>query len=174
MVKTKHTQSCGCLVAKSNTTHGLTKHKLYSTWAGMMHRCYKETGRSHKNYGARGITVHQDWHNVKTFINDMYPSYVEGLSIDRINNDLGYSKDNCRWTNGYIQTRNTRRLYSHNKSGYRGVHWHKIRNKFISRIKVNSKQIHLGCFDIALEAAKAYDKYVIDNNLEHTRNFIID
>ena len=151
-------------------THGLTKHRLFNTWNSMMARCHGKNNKRYKVYGDRGIEVHQDWHNVKTFIDDMYPSYIEGLSIDRINNDLGYSKDNCRWVSDNIQSRNRRLLQVNNKTGYRGVGFLKSRNKFRARISVNYKEIHLGYFKTALEAAKAYDNYIIDNNLEHTKN----
>ena len=81
-----------------------------------------------------------------------------------------YEKENCRWANKSTQQRNTRKLISTNKSGYRGVTWHKAKKKWNAQIKVNYKRIHLGSFLTALDGAKAYDKYVIDNNLEHTIN----
>jgi len=100
----------------------------------------------------------------------MYPTFIEGLTIDRKENDLGYSKDNCRWTAKNIQSRNTRIIRNGNTSGYRGVSYEKSKNKYSSFIYLNNKRIYLGHFDNPLDAAKAYDKYVIDNNLEHSRN----
>ena len=170
-VKIGHTKSCGCLHIKSKRTHGLTKHRLYDTWNNMMKRCYVKTNNNYASYGGRGITVCDEWKNTENFINDMYSSYKEGLTLDRENNNLGYSKDNCRWVNQKIQSRNTRVLRINNSSGYRGVCWHKATNKFIAKITVNLKSIYLGLFTTALEGAKAYDKYIIDNNLEHTKNF---
>lgn len=171
LIKSKHTKSCGCLIGKRGITHGLTKHRLFKMWTSMMARCYNLKAKNYSSYGGRGITVCDEWHNVEIFINDMYPSYVEGLTLDREDNDKGYSAFNCRWTTKAIQSRNTRILRSTNTSGYRGASWNNIRNMFESSITVNSKKIHLGFFKIAIEAAKAYDKYIANNNLEHTKNF---
>ena len=171
-IKSGRTKSCGCFKKECSKTHGLRKHRLYLAWYHMLDRCNNIESDNYKYYGARGIKVCESWYDVKTFIDDMYPSYIEGLSIDRINNDLGYNKDNCRWTTKSVQTRNTRKLYAHNTTGYRGVGLHKASHKYRAIIKVNSNRIHLGLFITAIEAAKAYDEYVIDNNLEHTRNFI--
>ena len=170
-IKSGRTKSCGCLYEEKNTKHGLRSHRLYGTWKNIVIRCCHKDNKSYKNYGGRGITVCSEWLDIENFINDMYPSYKEGLSIDRINNDLGYSKDNCRWANQTVQNQNTRRTRSTNNSGYRGVGFFKSRNKFRARISVNYKEIHLGYFKDSIEAAKAYDRYIIENNLEHTRNF---
>ena len=176
-IKNKYTQSCGCYkmqaLLKSNTTHGLTGNKLYSVWSVMLNRCENKNNKDYENYGARGITVCDEW---KTDFVSFYnwaidKGYKEGLSIDRENNNLGYSPDNCRWTTKEIQARNTRQIMITKTSGYRGVGWHKRYNKWVAKISVNKKRIHLGYFSDKVEAAKAYDKYIIDNNLEHTRNF---
>lgn len=101
----------------------------------------------------------------------MYPTYKEGLSIDRINPYGNYEKDNCRWSNSTVQSRNTRILRADNTSGYRGVSWHKKLNKWYSYINIKGKKKHLGMFENKEDAAKAYDTYVVANNLEHTKNF---
>ena len=151
-------------------THGLSGHILYAKWVNMMHRCYN---KRYFDWGGRGITVCDRWHSVANFIEDMYPSYINGLSLDRKDNDKGYSKDNCRWVEDVVQKRNTRKLKQQNMTGYRGVSIIERKNKtvFRAKIKVNNISIHLGYFTDKIDAAKAYDKYIIENNLEHTKNF---
>ena len=179
-IKNGNTKSCGCynkkIAIQTHTKHGFTNHKLYIVYNNMMRRCYDKKLPAYKDYGAKGITVCKEWHNVANFINDMIPTYQNGLSIDKdyLCKQKGiyphiYSKDTCIWTSKTIQSRATRKIYSHNTSGYRGVYKYK-NNKFQSCIVVNNKRVHLGYFDIAINAAKAYDQYVIDNNLEHTIN----
>lgn len=163
-VKFKNTKSCGCLKIK----HNLYKHRLYIIRIGMINRC-----NSKKEYVLKNITICDEWKNdFMSFYNwALKNGYQDGLSIDRINNDGNYEPSNCRWTTKNVQQRNTRKLQSTNTSGYRGVHWHKRSNKWISQIGVDNKRIHLGSFNDAIGAAIAYDKYIVDNNLEHTRNF---
>jgi hypothetical protein len=172
-ITSNKTISCGCKFKEVMVKHNLSSHILYTTWRNMMNRCFNNKHKAYVNYGGRGITICDEWLNVENFINDMYPSYKSGLSIDRENNDLGYSKDNCRWTTKEVQTQNTRLIHKHNTSGYRGVSYRKNKNDYRSSITVNKKMIHLGLFKDSLEAAKAYDKYVIDNGLNNTINGVL-
>ena len=89
-------------------SHGCSDHRLYKTWKGMMERCNDPSNKDFKNYGGRGIKVSKRWHDVRLFVEDMYPSFKEGLSIDRKNNNRGYSKGNCRWATVAQQVSNTR------------------------------------------------------------------
>lgn len=98
----------------------------------------------------------------------MYTTFIDGLEIDRINNNGNYEPSNCRWSTRTTQVRNTRILRNTNISGYRGVG--KNGKNWKSRIIINYKEINLGTFKTAEEAGYAYDKYVINNNLEHTTN----
>ena len=154
-------------------SHGLSNHRLYKTWSGMMERCYK-TSKGSKNYSGyrgRGIIVCERWHNVANFIEDMFPSFIEGLSLDRINVEGNYEMENCRWVDKNTQAQNTRKIMITNTSGYRGVCWDKRECKWKVRITVNNKSKHLGYFTNPEEGARAYDQYIIDNNLAHTKNF---
>ena len=152
------------------TSIPIKKHRIYKIWSVMKDRCNNPKSKPYSRYGGRGITVCDRWKVFKNFAEDMYPTFKEGLSIDRKDNDLGYSPDNCRWATKSTQTQNTTKIRCNNKSGYRGVSWHKSSNKWTSKINIDNKRINLGYFTDKIEAAKAYDKYVIDNNLEHTRN----
>lgn len=175
MVKNKNTNSCGCLqkqrIKESNTTHGQVSHRLYYVWYEMIQRCNNSKHKDYVNYGARGIKVCDRWLNVANFIEDMYPSYREGLSIDRKENDKGYNYSNCRWANRTVQNTNKRKIQSNNKSGYKGVSWHKASNKWSSQITVNGKKIYLGIFNEINKAIKVYDDYITNNNLEYIKNF---
>lgn len=137
----------------------------------MVDRCTKSNVPSYSRYGGRGIKVCERWLKVENFIQDMESSFNEGLSIDRIDVNGDYCPYNCRWTTKTIQSRNTSKISKRNNTGYRGVGYIKKNKNYRARIVIDYKDVHLGVFDTALEAAKAYDKYIIDNNLEHTRNF---
>ena len=160
-------KSCGCL---KSTQKGLTKHRLYYIWKNIIQRTTSTKSKHYVNYGARGITICDRWLNLSLFVEDMYPSYIEGLSIDRIDNDGNYEPSNCRWATKSVQARNTRRIQAHNTSGYRGVSFAKIPQKWIAGITINSKRIHIGYFDAIAEAVQAYDDYITTHNLEHTPN----
>lgn len=166
-VKNKHIKSCGC---SWHVRHGLAYNPLYKHWNQMIHRCNDPKSIGYKNYNEKGITVCDRWLDVTNFIEDMMPNYQEGLTLDRKNNDLGYSKDNCRWATRNVQQRNKRVIQRNNKTGYKGVHICSKTKKYKARIKVNSKTFCLGSYIEKVDAALAYNRYVIDNNLEHTLN----
>ena len=84
------------------------QHKLYSIWKGIRKRCNNPKAKEFPLYGGRGITVDIRWNSFDNFLADMEEEYREGLWIDRINNDLGYSKENCRWATPKQQQNNRR------------------------------------------------------------------
>lgn len=102
----KPAKSCGCLQREAVTKHGVWKHPLYRVWDHMMKRCYDPKDKRYYCYGDRGIKVCPKWHNVKSFIADMEATYKPGLQINRIDNDQGYSKENCEWTDRIGQALN--------------------------------------------------------------------
>jgi len=106
-----HTKSCGCLRITRLKTHGLTNTPEYRTWGLMKSRCSNKNDKRYKDYGGRGITVCKEWLKFENFYKDMgeRPKRPKGTSIDRMNNNLGYYKENCRWANNFQQARNTRR-----------------------------------------------------------------
>lgn len=170
-IKKQLVKSCGCLkskiVSERNTKHGLRHHRLYSIWKNMIQRCNNPKAVNYEKYGAKGIKVCDEWLIIENFVSDMDSTFQDGLSLDRENNSLGYSKSNCRWTTKNVQSRNRDKQKRNNL--FKGVR--KNKDKFTARIIVSYKEIHLGSFNTAEEAGRAYDKYVIDNNLEHTLNF---
>ena len=170
-VKSRNTKSCGCLIkikAKSNFIKlGLRQHRLYNTWTNMRERCNNPKIKHYIHYGGRGIKVCDRWWDIANFIEDMYPSYQEGLTLDRIDVNGNYQPENCRWVSTNTQARNTRDIMVTNTSGYRGVSLNKRLNKWVTQIEVNNIKIYLGVYQTALEAAKAYERYIHLNNLEH-------
>ena len=112
-----NTQSCGCLKKERfhNRKHGLSNHKLYAIWEAMIQRCYNPRNKKYDSYGGRGIEVCSEWRqNFQAFfewsMQNRYPVGDKGqkLTIDRRDNDRGYSPDNCRWATYSVQNSNQR------------------------------------------------------------------
>lgn len=108
-------KSCGCLWEENKheyrKIHGFSnKEHLYSTWKGIKHRCYCKTAKRYKDYGGRGITMCEDWKNSYISFRDwaINNGWIEGLTIDRIDNDKGYYPENCRFVTYKEQNRNQR------------------------------------------------------------------
>ena len=133
----------------------------------MKSRCYRKNHINYDSYGGRGITVCNEWKNDPiAFINwSNKNGYSPDIELDRIDNDKGYSPNNCHWITHAENSRNQRLLRSTNTSGYRGVCFFKPTKKYTARVTYNYKDTHLGYFETAIEAALARDQYIIDNNL---------
>ena len=99
--------------ADINTKHGMHKTKIYHIWQNILFRCKNPSCSNYKYYGARGIKVCERWDKFENFLEDMSP-IPEGMTIDRIDNDKGYEKDNCRWVT-HKENCNNRGLYNGGK-----------------------------------------------------------
>lgn len=108
-------QSCGCMKREqdrenltANHKHKMSHTRPYEIWQGMKKRCYNPHDARYDRYGGRGITVCDEWRNdFGVFYKwALENGYADNLTIDRIDNDKGYSPDNCRWADAETQCRN--------------------------------------------------------------------
>jgi hypothetical protein len=121
-----HTRSCGCLVGDATRASIIARRqggiidgkptKTYVAWQAMRDRCNNPNIKCWKNYGGRGIKVCPEWDDFRVFLRDMGEA-PPGLSLDRIDNDLGYFAANCRWTDRKTQNEN-RRNATHCRKGH--------------------------------------------------------
>mgnify|MGYP001592520234 FL=1 len=114
-VRTGHIQSCGCLLNESrvkvghaNVTHGYANTPEYNTWVNMVSRCHNPKDAGYKNWGGRGIGVCERWMDPAMFIADMGLRPKGRYTLERRNNELGYSPENCVWATYHTQHRNKR------------------------------------------------------------------
>lgn len=162
------TKSCGCLHREivmrpniKNSTHGMSTTPFYSIWKEMNNRCNNKNHVAYRNYGGRGIKCL--WSKFEDFMDDMYDSYLKHIneygkkqtSIDRIDNDGNYCKENCEWVTRRQQASNTRKIkgilcqilngkvIKKYKTQAEAGRVTGIRQNYISRV-VNGKRNHTG------------------------------
>lgn len=108
-LRSKHTQSCGCFKFEARVTHGKSNTPEYHTWEAMLQRCFNPNSTHYEYYGAIGITVEDKrWMTFENFYADMGLKPAPEYTLDRIDNNKGYYKDNCHWATRLDQTHNRR------------------------------------------------------------------
>ncbi len=105
--RSRRIDSCGCRNVKHGYARPGRKHPTYVRWISMMDRCHNPKTKRYADWGGRGIKVCERWQTFENFLEDMgLPP--DGMTLDRVDNDLGYSMDNCRWASPKDQSRNRR------------------------------------------------------------------
>lgn len=89
-------------------THGMSGSKPYAVWKTMHNRCKNQSHNRYASYGGMGIKVCKEWSSFEKFWEDMGETYAEGLTLDRIDPNGDYCKENCRWVTQKVQQRNRR------------------------------------------------------------------
>ena len=142
------TTSCGCLKAGSGFVkykHGLYRDRIYSIYHAMKQRCFNKNCNQYKNYGARGITICDEWLGENGFVNfsnwAFENGYADDLSIDRIDNNGNYCPDNCRWTDAITQANNTRRNreITYNEETHTYAEWERILDNGVSQTDISAR-----------------------------------
>lgn len=102
-LRNNKTKSCGCLQQEQlssgskNRQHSMYGTQFYNTWRAMIRRCTDENFISYKDYGAKGISINLTWLKFEAFYSDMFPTYIDGYTIERKDNSKNYNLDNCTW-----------------------------------------------------------------------------
>lgn len=161
-----NTNSCGCVGEESRKTHGMSNTRTYQIHEGMLRRCNCPQQLGYENYGGRGIEVCPEWNPLRggsfeNFFSDMGEAPA-GMSLDRIDFNGNYTKDNCRWATNSVQGYN-KRLDPNNTSGKSGVSFYTSQGMWSAEIHVNNAHIRLGMFakfeDAVIAREEAEIKY---------------
>jgi len=134
-------KSCGChkiyMSGNVHRKHGMYRSPIYRVWAQMLSRCNDKNNKNYSNYGGRGIKVCNRWKDFEVFYKDIGAGYVKGLSIERINVNIGYSPENCKLikiSNQADNRRNTRN-FTHNGETMNIAKWAKSVNMNIATLR---------------------------------------
>jgi len=162
VVRLGRVHSCGCFAKErlraTFKKHGMAKTKTYDAWISIKQRCLNPKSASYHNYGGRGITISDEWLSFEKFLEDMGEA-PEGFSIERIDNDKGYFKENCKWATREEQNLNKR--YVNKTTGMRNISYSKRDESYLVGIMRNGKR-HRKSFK-SLEAAIAWRDDMLKN-----------
>lgn len=148
------TASCGCLNLERITKHGRNDSREYQIWADMKTRCDCDTNKFYADYGGRGISYDEKWKSFEGFWEDMEQGYEKSLTLDRMDVNGPYSKENCRWATVSQQNHNRRKKVN-TSSEYIGVLYNDY--SYIARLKKNGICYNLGSYSDVKKAVEAYD-----------------
>lgn len=143
--------------------HSMAHTREYRIWNNIKTRCNNPNADSYKYYGARGIKMSKEWaDSFAQFVNDMGLSPSPLHSIDRQDNNKGYSKENCMWATNQEQALN-HRLQTNNTSGYRGITFNKGKNSWrvLLRDKTVGLKVYFGSYKTPEEAAYVRDQIMM-------------
>lgn len=134
----------------------MSNTRFYKIWKGLKTRCYNRNYKHYADYGGRGIKVCDRWHKFENFKKDMYVTYKDTLSIDRIDNNRGYCTENCKWATRQEQNRNKR--------------MHKLTKEKVKQIRIEYKN---GSYGIGAFLARKYGvcNAVISEIVNYKRNY---
>lgn len=147
-----NTTSCGC----QQGTHKMSHTRTYQIWEGMKRRCKPELAEQFPYHAGKGVTYCDPWTKFENFFSDMGEA-PDDMSLDRIDVNGNYSKENCRWTTNSIQGYN-KGLDPNNTSGKSGVSFYTQNNKWSAEIHVDNNHIRLGMFVNFEDAVKAREE----------------
>lgn len=159
----------------NTNNRGKSKENLYHRHKDMLSRCYNPKCCNYKHYGARGITVCDEWRGKDGYENfrkwAIDNGYSIKLSLDRIDNDGNYEPSNCRWTTQSIQNMSMRHK---NTSGYVGICKHSSDGKWYGRVKVNKVCFYTGRSEDIKEAVRMRNDFIITHNLPNLLNEVTE
>ena len=159
-LKSGAVKSCGCL-SKHKKEHKTTDSAVYNTWIKMRNRCNNPNDPAYKDYGKRGIKVCSKWEDFNKFEKWCFENgYQKGMSLDRVNNNKGYSPDNCRFTDAKTQANNRRscKIYEYKGKTQDLQEW-------CEELNLNYKRMHNRIYKLNWSFEKAVETPVNENKV---------